>query len=429
MNVVERSGVARGAGPRVHLAALDGLRGVAILGVLLFHTGHLSGGFLGVDLFFALSGYLITDLLLREIAATGAVSLVAFWGRRIRRLLPALVIMLVVVTLLVRLVGPPDLVRTTLSDGPWVQVNLINWHLLAESAGYWDRFGADRVFGHLWSIAVEEQFYLVWPVLVLVVARWGRRVAGRVALVAILVSAVSLILMVTLADPADPTRVYTGTDTRAFSLLLGAAIATRPLRDALARTFGTRPLRDALARRVGTRPVRDVLARRVGGWAGGAAGLVVVGMGVAWALVDGVDSAWLFTGGLFLHSLAGALLVGLCVQAPHTVVARALAWQPLRRLGLISYSVYLWHWPILVLLSPERTGLDGWARALAVYAASIGLATLSKWLVEDPIRFRARWARGRGGLVAFVAVMAGLAVLWLAVPAPASVTIDVTRLG
>ena len=416
MNVVERSGVARGAGPRVHLAALDGLRGVAILGVLLFHTGHLSGGFLGVDLFFALSGYLITDLLLREIAATGAVSLVAFWGRRIRRLLPALVIMLVVVTLLVRLVGPPDLVRTTLSDGPWVQVNLINWHLLAESAGYWDRFGADRVFGHLWSIAVEEQFYLVWPVLVLVVARWGRRVAGRVALVAILVSAVSLILMVTLADPADPTRVYTGTDTRAFSLLLGAAIATRPLRDALARTVGER---------AGGGPASVAL----GGWAGGAAGLVVVGMGVAWALVDGVDSAWLFTGGLFLHSLAGALLVGLCVQAPHTAVARALAWQPLRRLGLISYSVYLWHWPILVLLSPERTGLDGWARSLAVYAASIGLATLSKWLVEDPIRFRARWARGRGGLVAFVAVMAGLAVLWLAVPGPASVTIDVTRLG
>jgi peptidoglycan/LPS O-acetylase OafA/YrhL len=381
---------------------LDGLRGVAILGVLLFHTGHLSGGFLGVDLFFALSGYLITDLLLREIAATGAVSLVAFWGRRIRRLLPALAVMLAVVTLLVWAAGPPDLVRTTLSDGPWVQANLINWHLLAESAGYWDRFGADRVFGHLWSIAVEEQFYLVWPVLVLVVARWGRRVEGRVALVAILVSAVSLILMVALVDAADPTRVYTGTDTRAFSLLLGAAVATRPVRDALART--------------------------VGGRAGGVLALLAVGMGAAWSLVDGVKSVWLFTGGLFLHSLAGALLVGLCVQGPHTVVARALSWRPLRWLGLISYSVYLWHWPIIVLLSPERTGLDGWVRTLVVYAASIGLAALSKYLVEDPIRFRARWARGRGGLSAFVALMMGLAVLWLAVPAPAPVTIDVTRL-
>jgi peptidoglycan/LPS O-acetylase OafA/YrhL len=158
-----------------HLPALDGLRGVAILGVLLFHTGHLSGGFLGVDLFFALSGYLITDLLLREIAATGGVSLPAFWGRRIRRLMPALAVMLTSVTLLVWAVGPPDLVRTTLSDGPWVQVDLVNWHLLAESASYWDRSGPTRVFEHLWSIAVEEQFYLVWPVLLLIIARWGRR--------------------------------------------------------------------------------------------------------------------------------------------------------------------------------------------------------------------------------------------------------------
>jgi peptidoglycan/LPS O-acetylase OafA/YrhL len=141
-----------------------------------------------------------------------------------------------------------------------------------------------------------------------------------------------------------------------------------------------------------------------------------------------VTSAWLFTGGLFLHSLAGALLVGLCVQGPHTVVARALSWRPLRWLGLISYSVYLWHWPIIVLLSPERTGLDGWVHTLVVYAASIGLATLSKYLVEDPIRFRARWARGRGGLVAFGALTMGLVVLWLAVPAPAPVTIDITRL-
>jgi peptidoglycan/LPS O-acetylase OafA/YrhL len=384
---------------RQHLAALDELRGVAILGVLLFHTGHLSGGFLGVDLFFALSGYLITDLLLREVATTGAVSLVAFWGRRIRRLLPALAIMLTVVTLLVLAVGPPDLVRTTLSDGPWVQSNLVNWRLLAESASYWDRFGQARVFEHLWSIAVEEQFYLVWPVLVLVIARWGRRVEGRVATTAAVASAVSLVLMVVLVSPADPTRVYTGTDTRAFSLLLGALVATRP--------------------------VREALARMVDRWTGRVLTLLATGIGAAWLLVDGPSSSWLFTGGLFLHSLAGALLVGLCVRAPNTVVAKVLAWQPLRWLGLISYSVYLWHWPILVLLSPR---LDGWGRTLAVCAASIGLGALSKYLVEDPIRFRARWARGRGGLLAFAALMVGLALLWLFVPTPAPVTIDVTEL-
>jgi peptidoglycan/LPS O-acetylase OafA/YrhL len=381
---------------------LDGLRGVAILGVLLFHTGHLPGGFLGVDLFFALSGYLITDLLLREVAATGTVSLVAFWGRRIRRLVPALAVLLTGVSLVVWAVGSPDLVRTTRSDGPWVQLNLINWHLLAESAGYWDRFGAARVFGHLWSIAVEEQFYLVWPVLVLLLARFGRRADVAVATVAVLVSGASLAAMIALVDPADPSRVYTGTDTRAFSLLLGALVATRPVREALARAAGP--------------------------WAEGVLALLVAGMGAAWCLVDGVDSMWLFTGGLFLHSLAGALLVGLCGRAPRTVVARVLAWPPLRWLGLISYGVYLWHWPVLVLFSAAWTGLDGWVRTAAVCAAAIALAAASKYLVEDPIRFRAGWARGRAGLLAFTLLMVGLAVLWWVAPEPPPVGIDVSRL-
>jgi peptidoglycan/LPS O-acetylase OafA/YrhL len=387
-------------GRKPQLPALDGLRGVAILGVLVFHTGYPSGGFLGVDLFFALSGYLITDLLLREIEATGAVSLVAFWGRRIRRLLPALATMLAVVTVAVWAVESPDMVRTTLSDGPWVQLNLVNWHLLAESASYWDRFGPDRVFEHLWSIAVEEQFYLVWPVLLLVIARCGRRVEHRVLMVAALASAVSLVLMVTLVSAADPTRVYTGTDTRAFSLLLGAVVATRPVRAVLARAV--------------------VLAR-----AGVVSALLAAGIGTAWLFVDGVDSLWLFTGGLFAHSLASALLIGLCVRAPHTLVAKVLAWQPLRWLGLISYSLYLWHWPVLVLLPPQR----GWVQAAAACAVSIGLAALSKYLVEDPIRFRAKWTRGRSGLLAFAALMIGLAVLWLVLPAPAPATIDITRLG
>ncbi|KAA5835046.1 acyltransferase [Saccharopolyspora hirsuta] len=385
-------------GRRAHLSALDGLRGVSILGVLLFHTGHLSGGFLGVDLFFALSGYLITDLLLREIAATGSVSLVAFWGRRVRRLLPALAVVLVGVALVVWAVGQPDVVRTTLADGPWVQLNLVNWHLLAESASYWDRFGPDRVFEHLWSIAVEEQFYLVWPVLVLVVARWGGR---GVAVVAASVSVVSLGLMIVLADPADPTRVYTGTDTRAFSLLLGAVVAAPP--------------------------VQAALARAVGRAAGAVTALLAVGIGATWFLVDGVDSWWLFTGGLFAHSLAAALLIRLCAQAPSTPVAKVLAWRPLRWLGLISYSLYLWHWPVIVLLGPHLA--DQWSRTAVVCAVSIGLAALSKYLVEDPIRYRAGWARGWRGAVAFAGLMVGLAVLWVALPAPASTTIDLTKLG
>jgi peptidoglycan/LPS O-acetylase OafA/YrhL len=386
-------------GRRPHLPALDGLRGVAILGVLLFHTGHLAGGFLGVDLFFALSGYLITDLLLREIEVTGVVSLVAFWGRRIRRLLPALAAMLAGVTVLVWTVGPADMVRTTLADGPWVQLNLVNWHLLAESAGYWDRFGPARVFGHLWSIAVEEQFYLVWPVLLLVVARCGRRVGRWVVVAAAVGSAVSLVLMITLVSSADPTRVYTGTDTRAFSLLLGAMVATRS-------------------------PARVIGRWAVGRWAGGLLALLAAGIGTMWVLADGVKSLWLFTGGLFAHSLAAALLIGLVVRTPQALLAQVLAWQPLRWLGLISYSLYLWHWPVFVLLSPQR----GWIETAAAWALSIGLAALSKYLVEDPVRFRAKWARGRTGLIAFVALMIGLALLWLVLPAPAPVTVDITGL-
>ena len=390
-------------GRKPHLPALDGLRGVAILGVLLFHTGHLSGGFLGVDLFFALSGYLITDLLLREIEATGTVSLIAFWGRRVRRLLPALATMLAGVAVLVWAVGTPDIVRTTLADGPWVQLNLVNWHLLAESASYWDRFGSDRVFEHLWSIAVEEQFYLVWPLILLVVARYARRAQRWVAVIAMTASLVSLTLMVALVDSADPTRVYTGTDTRAFSLLLGALVATQP--------------------------VRAALARAVGRWTGAVAALLAVGIGVSWTLTDGTSSLWLFTGGLFAHSLAAALLIGLCAQEPRVVLARALAWRPLRWLGLISYSLYLWHWPVFVLLSPQRTGLDGLPRTVIVVAVSIALAALSKYVVEDPIRFRAGWARGRTGLLAFAVVMVGLAALWVALPARAPTTVAVTQVG
>ena len=375
------------------VTSLDGLRGLAVIGVLLFHTGHLPGGFLGVDLFFALSGYLITAQLLRESPA----SLAGFWGRRIRRLVPALSLMLGIVCLLVWAVGSPDLLRTTLGDGPWVQANLANWHLLAVSAGYWERFGEARVFEHLWSIAVEEQFYLVWPVIVLIAGirrTWWVAATGSVA---------SLILMIALVDPADPSRVYTGTDTRAFSLLLGAVAAAMPVGAALGAMTGRR--------------------------ANATAALSTAGIGVCWLFAEGVGSPWLYTGGLFLHSLAATVLIVLCVHDQGTFVARVLSWWPLRRTGLISYSLYLWHWPVIVLLSPERTGLDGWVWTVVVVAVSVGAATLSKYVVEDPIRFRAGWARGRVGLGVLVVAMAALAALWLLVPSPAPVVIDVTDLS
>ncbi|GGM41493.1 acyltransferase family protein [Promicromonospora citrea] len=397
-----RTAAPRDAGRREHLPALDGLRGVAIAGVLLFHAGHLGGGFLGVDLFFALSGYLITDLLLREVEATGTVSLPAFWARRARRLLPALAVLLAVVTLATWAVGDADLRRSALSDGPWVQANLVNWHLLGQSAGYWEGFGVGRVFGHLWSVAVEEQFYLVWPVLVLLLARGARGSGGaagrRVALAALLGSLASLALVLVLADPADTTRVYTGTDTRASSLLLGALLATAP--------------------------ARHVLGRAVGRWAGVVLLVLAGGVAALWGVADGEASPWLFQGGLFAHSLAAALVVALCVRAPGSAVARVLGAWPLRTLGLVSYSLYLWHWPVFLLLSEDRLGLDGWPRTLVVCAVSLALAALSTVLVENPVRFRAGWARGRTGLVALVATTAALALFWVVVPRPVAPVVD-----
>ncbi|GGL51639.1 acyltransferase [Streptomyces anthocyanicus] len=389
---------------RRHIAPLDGLRGAAVLGVLFFHAGHFDGGFLGVDLFFVLSGFLITGLLLTEARARdGRIDLLAFWGRRARRLLPALAVVLAGTLLLVWALGPPNLLRYALDDGPWVAANLANWHFVADRVGYWDSAGT-RVFSHLWSIAVEEQFYVVWPLVLCLTAR-GRGGGRRVAAVAAAGAAASLVLMVVLTTPADTTRVYEGTDTRAFSLLLGALAATEPA----------------------ARLVSRLGERAAGRWSLALA----AGIGAYWITADGQNSPSVFRGGLFLHALAAALLIACLARAPRTPAGRFLAAAPLRRLGTVSYSLYLWHWPVYLLLSEERLGLEGAPRTAVLLAVSVALAVLSKVLVEDPVRFRARWAKGRTGAVALVAAFAALAALWTAVPQPRTGegSVDVTRLG
>ncbi|MFF5971058.1 acyltransferase family protein [Streptomyces sp. NPDC012769] len=389
-----------------HIAALDGLRGLAVLGVLLFHAGHFGGGFLGVDLFFVLSGFLITGLLLGEARTrNGRIDLAAFWGRRARRLAPALAVMVAGTLLLVGAFGTPSVVRQALDDTPWVVANLANWHFIADQVGYWQSSDT-QVFSHLWSIAVEEQFYLVWPLLIVVLARGGGAGSGdrRVAVAAATGAVLSLVLMVALADPVDTTRVYEGTDTRAFSLLLGSLMATEPA----AR----------LLRRAGE--------RAVGRWS------LVLAAGIAayWFAADGQHSPGLFHGGLFLHALGAALLIACVARAPRSPLGRALAVPPLRGLGLISYGLYLWHWPVFLLLTDDRLGLTGRRRTAVLLAVSLAAAWLSKVLVEDPIRFRARWSYGRTGAAALLAALLALAALWALTPRPAvgAGSVDITRL-
>ncbi|MEV0612087.1 acyltransferase [Nonomuraea sp. NPDC050404] len=376
-------------GGRVHIAPLDGLRGLAVVAVLLFHAGHLGGGFLGVDLFFVLSGFLITGLLLGEIGKRGRLRLGAFWGRRARRLLPAQIVMVVATLLLAWAFGSPAMLSFALDDAPWAAAQVLNWHFIAEQVGYWDASGT-RLFSHLWSIAVEWQFYLVWPPLVAVLAR-GRGGERRVAVLAVAGALGSLALMVVLVSAPDTTRVYEGTDTRAFAVLLGAAAATRPVRTLIARL--PRTAADALC------------------------ALLTCGLVASWVLTGGQDAPGLFQGGMFAHSLAAALLIALLARVPDGHTGRVVGGVVPRRLGEVSYSLYLWHWPVYLLLPPEVLGFGGWPRTVVLVGLSLVAAVLSKVLVEDPVRW-AGWATGRRGLAALAATAVVAAGVWAAVPRP-----------
>ncbi|MGW2484326.1 acyltransferase family protein [Streptomyces sp. NPDC001571] len=388
-------------GGRAHIAALDGLRGFAVAAVLLFHAGQLSGGFLGVDLFFVLSGYLITGLLLRAAPGGGPAALVGFWVRRARRLLPALVVVVVVTVPLVWVLGTVEQLRFALGDLPWVAAQAVNWHYIAEGIGYWNASDT-RVFAHLWSIAVEWQFYLVWPVALAVVAR-GRHARRTVAAVAGAGVLGSLALTVTLGAAVDTTRAYEGTDTRAVALLLGALAATAP-----PRCLAGLPRRAA-----------DALCL-----------LLAAGLAVAWGVTDGEKAPLLFKGGLFLHSVAAALLIVVIAQVPGTRAARLAGSLLPRRLGEWSYSLYLWHWPVFLVLLPRLSGLGDWGATAVAIGVSLAAAAATKRFVEDPVRFRSGWARGRRGPIVVAVLVLATVALWLLipVPVPGAGTVDVDQL-
>lgn len=387
------------------IPSLDGLRGVAIAAVILFHCNLFGGGFLGVDLFFVLSGYLITSILLREIRHTKSVSLKTFFGRRFRRLAPALMVVLAVVAVITAIWGTAAQLREVRSDGPWVQLNLANWHFIAEHAGYWAEMGNERVFGHLWSIAVEEQFYLVFPIALLALCRFlprnfrdDERFDRVVATLATTGALASLLLMAVTFAKLDPSPVYTGTGTRAFSLLLGVLAATA----------------------VVSRWVKS-LSTQV---CGALVAACVVTISIIWWQADGTNSEWLYRGGLFMHAALCALLIVCCAQHATTPFARILCARPLPWLGGISYSLYLWHWPVIVLLTRERLPVPEWLYTPTVISLSLALAVASKIFVEDPLRFRAKWTRGRVGVG--VTLLSGtlLMFLWFVLPTPPSATVD-----
>ncbi len=378
-----------------HLPALNGLRGVAVLGVVAYHLqlGWASGGYLGVDLFFVLSGFLITTLLLEEWAGAGRISLAAFWGRRARRLLPAL--FLVVGALGLYLVlngafggpGANGLVDLSGLRGDAISTLLYvnNWHSIFAHQSYFAQFSAPSPLQHTWSLAIEEQFYLVWPIVVLLLFRFARRAWRSTGLVlTVCLGLASSLLMAILFTPgADPTRAYYGTDTRLFDLMAGATLAFV----------------------AASRPQPDPRACRTLHFVGPAAAVVLAVFWVTAGTPRGLPTNFMFEGGFLICAALGALVVSDARLAEPGRFSRALAWAPLHFIGTISYGIYLWHWPVIVYLSGARTGLSAWPLDLLRVAVTLALSTASYYLVERPIRR----AQPRGSVRWWGAPLAGVA--------------------
>jgi peptidoglycan/LPS O-acetylase OafA/YrhL len=345
--------------------------------VLADHGGipGVAGGFLGVDVFFVLSGFLITSLLLDEHARTGRIALAGFWIRRARRLLPALIVTVLAVVA-ARELFSPEATAALRDDAVAAFFWVSNWAFVAQKTDYFAQGSPPSPLQHTWSLGVEEQYYLIWPLLVITVAwilarrsqravRWG--VFGLAATGAIASAAAAILF----TSDATLNRIYFGTDTRAQALLVGAAAAALLVRDWSALTVSGTLIRSRWGRWVArTLPI---------------IGLAVLAAAARYATGGARDFRY---GVLIVVAMAAVLVVAPVALDQGGLVARALAWRPVVWLGAISYGVYLWHWPIFLALNGERTGWSGWLLFAVRCAATIAAATASWWLLEQPIR---RW--------------------------------------
>jgi peptidoglycan/LPS O-acetylase OafA/YrhL len=401
-------GAAAASAPRLHHEpALDGLRGIAVAAVVIFHLDRLEGGFLGVDLFFVLSGFLITSLLLAEHRRQGTITLGRFWERRARRLLPALFLMLIGVgVLLATLASDYERVRAR-GDALATLGYVANWHRMVSQVGYWDIFSKPSPLDHTWSLAIEEQFYVLWPLLAALVLGLGaRKLAGpvtgalagprvrRLGLVALAGAGVSFALLALTWVVADTNRAYYATDTRIGPTLLGAALAAY---------VSGRP------RRTGP-PTRRVELAAVAalGW-----------MAVCATAIDGQGFSY-YRGGLLSFSICAAFVIFVFTGGPLGPVGRAVAWRPLRWLGTVSYGIYLWHWPVIVFLNDDRAHLGGWPLDGLRVAVTLAVAAVSFRYVERPIRRGALPGRRllvAGGGALAVTLVVVLAATWGTAPA------------
>ena len=365
-----------------HLSGLDGLRGLAVIGVLLFHGGFTwaRGGFLGVSTFFTLSGFLITNILVREWDATSAIGLGRFWTRRFRRLLPAALVAIALVGLVWWRVGSAEQISALRGDMLSSVAYVANWRFLFSGTSYASLFSAPSPLQHFWSLAIEEQFYLFFPLIVIVVMRLG----GRRLLTGVLTAALAVSISLSVFFSSNTDRVYYGTDTRASELLLGCLLAV---------WWSGRS-------RVSTSEASKEPGKR-GTVIPDAFGLVALAaMFWAWWAVE---ETWrnLARGGFPLYAIATTLIIFAATR--DGLVAKLLSFRVLRWAGLISYGLYLYHWPIFLLIDNKRLDWPTLPLFAVRMTVTIAVAVVSYFLLEMPIRRGTMFRTGRAALSAGLA--------------------------
>lgn len=354
--------------PDHYVPGLDGIRAIAVLAVLLFHFGvsWLAGGLLGVDTFFVLSGFLITTLLLKEWSDTGRISFRAFYARRARRLLPALFVMIAVVCVYAAWFAEPDTRSSIRTDVLSTIGYFSNWRFIFAKQNYFQRYGPPSPVLHTWSLAVEEQFYLLWPLVVwAVIRRYGRRGVAVAAATGVAGSFVATLAM-SLAG-FSTTRLYYGTDVRVQELMAGALLALSG--PAVSRW---------MVRHSGRRVTPSSLIGIVG-----CIGLI----GLLWMfhVVSG-NSNFLYRGGFLLVAVVAVGLIALAVHRPDHPLTRLLASGPPRYVGRISYGLYLYHYPLFLIIDSARVGVSGAGLLALRLGSTFVVAVASFHLVEQPIR-------------------------------------------
>ena len=353
-----------------YLPSIDSLRALAVLAVIIYHVdvNYLPGGFLGVDLFFVLSGYLISSLIIKEFRKTGTVNLYNFYIRRARRLLPAVYFM-ITVGLVVMVLFNEVLLRKSHLDAIFGYIYSSNWWYIFHKLDYFDSFGAQSPFKHLWSLAIEEQFYMIFPLLFLLVNRKKKSKDGTFKLnknflyVVVGLILVSLIAHILLFDINNISRIYFGTDTRAFSLLVGVVGAI---------LYPMERLHTKVT------PQQNLIYSVIS--------LVSIATLITVMIYTSEYNTWLYRGGFLLVAILG-LIVIISSGKQHTVMARLLSFKPVVFIGKISYSLYLWHFPILVLTTPvaEIGNTNIYFVILRVILTFV-VAIVSYVFVETPIR-------------------------------------------